>query len=1002
MRRPGKGWIWLVLLVCLLFMPGMAAQAGEEADGSEPVIAECPETDGITVYGTDENGQELTAQTTTMVPDRSEPYVIDNKKATWLVASQSGTYHITGTSHKTLLEIKVGDNDDIRIVFRETYMTATKDCPGLPADARSVIRIVPKKGYTGGGKVTLLSEGATVANYFRSKGGVPCLRKDDARIQLILSTVDPDHPGILQFYADEDAGRAAGIGCYSTSTNHGTFGNVIFESGYVEAYGSRALGFGCHFAGPGIGADAFGDVDGLTFENASVLARGGGSGAAGIGTCSSWTILGPFGTTCRNITINGGHVEAYTTPDTSDLDYGAAGLGGGAYGSAENIVINGGKVEASGDDLGAGIGGGFEMGDATGIVINGGTVIADGGSAGIGSGQAHGNHDGGDTYFGQFEITINETDPVKPTVVEATGRQGPGIGGWQCKYREASGKLTSGKKTVNINGGKITAVGSEGNPGIGPGKYGYASDINIHGGRLDITAGKDSVAIGALCPDKDRMACVGHIRIYGGTVITRKAPAGSAAAGDYPGLIGGVDYTDFEYLGSQKPAVRICGGNLVAEMYNAEPTVADEDSRQVYLNKLAIQTFGQQSSRNSFVPVESISYMDKTDPGYGLNDVCTLPESDEGKPVLYFWLPSDKAVHTVRTAEPYLNVGYLGLKKDVYEFFGNTKSVEGGILYPPLCFLIDDNYTARDLEGGPWAEARIGETSAQINNPPVGVAGYSTGEKDLMNADGQYLSSVETDTILWTDPWNRLKIDGYSAPVLTADDYLNGIRLYSKALDISIVFNKTCPDPVTTELSGDPPAGIMLAASQESVNLPANGGSLTLPGYELNGWNSDEQGEGDHFDLGASVTRKDLNFLSGSICHLYPEWKPKRYTITFRAGDGAGDPVHEQHAIFDQPGLLDKVADFRESGWKNLGTLQSWTSAASGKTYQDGARYSNLCTLDENGDPQGAELKAVWIMDLPVTGDQANPLLYTGMIAAGILILGWYIVTSIKMRRKTK
>ena len=153
MKRPGAGWVGLVLLACVLFMPCITARAGEEADGSEPVIAECPETEGIIIYGTDENGQELTAQTTTMVPDRDEPYVIGNKKATWLVASQSGTYHITGTSQKTLLEIKVGDNDDIRIVFKETYMTATKDCPGMPADARSAIRIVPKKGYTGGGKV---------------------------------------------------------------------------------------------------------------------------------------------------------------------------------------------------------------------------------------------------------------------------------------------------------------------------------------------------------------------------------------------------------------------------------------------------------------------------------------------------------------------------------------------------------------------------------------------------------------------------------------------------------------------------------------------------------------------------------------------------------------------------------------------------------------------------------------------------------------------------------
>ena len=145
-----------------------------------------------------------------------------------------------------------------------------------------------------------------------------------------------------------------------------------------------------------------------------------------------------------------------------------------------------------------------------------------------------------------------------------------------------------------------------------------------------------------------------------------------------------------------------------------------------------------------------------------------------------------------------------------------------------------------------------------------------------MNATGQYLPNVTTDTILWTDPWSRLKIDGYTTPALSVNDYLNGIHIYSKAGNVSIIFHKTCPDTVTTELSGNPPADIMLAAFQDSVKLPTDGGSLVLPGYELNGWNSSEQGEGIHFNLGSTVTRNDLNFMSDSVCHLYPEWKPKR------------------------------------------------------------------------------------------------------------------------------
>ena len=95
----------------------------------------------------------------------------------------------------------------------------------------------------------------------------------------------------------------------------------------------------------------------------------GGYGCAGIG--GGYLIDG------SNIIINGGKVTA-----TGD----EAGIGGGSNGSGYNITINGGTVTATGND-GAGIGGG-EHAAGYNITINGGTVTAKSlaGGAGIGGG----------------------------------------------------------------------------------------------------------------------------------------------------------------------------------------------------------------------------------------------------------------------------------------------------------------------------------------------------------------------------------------------------------------------------------------------------------------------------------------------------------------------------------------------------------------------------------------------------------------------------------------
>ena len=64
-------------------------------------------------------------------------------------------------------------------------------------------------------------------------------------------------------------------------------------------------------------------------------------------------------------------------------------------------------------------------------------------------------------------------------------------------------------------------------------------------------------------------------------------------------------------------------------------------------------------------------------------------------------------------------------------------------------------------------------------------------------------------------------------------------------------------------------------------NLPAN--SFTKAGHTFNGWNTKQDGSGDHFNDGASV----INLATSGVITLYAEWEPIKYTITWKDWDGS-------------------------------------------------------------------------------------------------------------------
>ena len=179
----------------------------------------------------------------------------------------------------------------------------------------------------------------------------------------------------------------------------------------------------------------------------------------------------------ENITITGGRVNATG-------GWGSAGIGGGNYGrgnygSGKNITITGGTVTAKGGDCGAGIGGG-NGGIGENIKITDGTVNATGGWGGAGIGGGDGGYGG---YGNGKNITITDG-----TVTATGGIHGAGIGGGDSGIGE----------NITITGGTVNADGGDNGAGIGGGATGSGSNVTVSGAaQVTATTGKSDGYYGA-------------------------------------------------------------------------------------------------------------------------------------------------------------------------------------------------------------------------------------------------------------------------------------------------------------------------------------------------------------------------------------------------------------------------------------------------------------------------------------------------------------------------
>ena len=87
---------------------------------------------------------------------------------------------------------------------------------------------------------------------------------------------------------------------------------------------------------------------------------------------------------------------------------------------------------------------------------------------------------------------------------------------------------------------------------------------------------------------------------------------------------------------------------------------------------------------------------------------------------------------------------------------------------------------------------------------------------------------------------------------------------------------------------------------------------------------------------------------------LYAQWKPKTYTVTFESGD-EDDEKYKQEMQYDTSEALD-----HHKFTKTNSIFTHWSTVALGSHYADEAEVTNLCTVKEDGNLEGATLIANW------------------------------------------
>ncbi len=303
----------------------------------------------------------------------------------------------------------------------------------------------------------------------------------------------------------------------------------------------------------------------VTFDGEGTLNVTGGKWGAAIGSYGTdINIPEEQRVMVGTITINGGNINAFAGARGS-------GIGSGYHVNGNTVTINGGVVHAYGRECGAGIGSGYgTSGGAIGVAAVGeydaGTIIINGG-------EVYAATAWNQSFDTSDLAALNANDP---------GTFAAGIGGG---YGASASR-------IEINGGKVVAIGSCGGAGIGAGrgcskavKYNqnaYKANIYI-GGDADVTAvsatsrSNELNSGGAAIGTGRGSHYGGNIEITGNAKVTAISATGACAIGaskQVSPVDGSVPVADSIIIGDNVQLYAVTAGTYAV----------DKDARNLSIN----------------------------------------------------------------------------------------------------------------------------------------------------------------------------------------------------------------------------------------------------------------------------------------------------------------------------------------------------------------------------------------------------------------------------------
>lgn len=219
-------------------------------------------------------------------------------------------------------------------------------------------------------------------------------------------------------------------------------------------------------------------------------------------------------------------------------------------------------------------------------------------------------------------------------------------------------------------------------------------------------------------------------------------------------------------------------------------------------------------------------------------------------------------------------------------------------------------------------------------------------------------------------------------PTQEANSNLHDAALES--INYTIAYDANKPVSATTEMGGVVPSSV--SAEYGNNYILGEGGSLSLPGYELVGWGVKPDGSGESYKDGETVS--NLTSEDGATITLYAQWKRMTYQISFNAGEGATGSMSPISVAFDSAVEL-PLAAFDKDGYLFMG----WQPGTSeGTLFDDGATVINQCLKDENGNfvldeegrLTGLALTAVWAKESDLDADACVVVTKDGNPVAGL------------------